>query len=241
MDPAAYGAMYELEERHWWFRGRRAVVRAILDRVRVPAGPRVLDAGCGTGRNLQEYARLGAVQGVDPSPRAIELCRRRGITDVAVAGLEDLPFDSDSFELVCTTDVLEHVEDDRAALLELRRVTAPGGILLATVPAHRWLWSDADVALGHYRRYTRPELAERVREAGWHPELLTHFNTLLLPPIALARRLRRRPGKGDDELRATPRRLDLPLSLPMRGEAALIRRGLRLPAGSSIGIVARRA
>jgi SAM-dependent methyltransferase len=241
MDAAVYRAVFELEDRHWWFRGRRAVIRAMLERASLPASPRVLDAGCGTGRNLREYARLGPTRGVDSSPEAIELCRRRGAENVAAAPVEDLPFDDASFELVCATDVLEHLDDDRAALRELRRVTVPGGVLLATVPAYPWLWSDSDVTLGHRRRYTRPELVERIASAGWRPELVTSFNSLLLAPIAIARRLRGGRSGDRDELRRTPAWLNPPLSIPMRLEAGLIEWGLRLPAGVSIGILARGA
>jgi SAM-dependent methyltransferase len=240
MEREVYRQMYELEDRHWWFRGRRAVIRALAERA-LGGGPRggavrVLDAGCGTGRNVADYAALGPATGADPSREAVEFCRERGLERVVQAGVEALPFDDASFDLVLATDVLEHVDDDAAALRELRRVAAPGGALVATVPAYRWLWSAQDVALHHRRRYARRELVERARAAGWEPHVATHFNTLLLPAVVAGRALRRgRPG----ELEATPGWLDAPLSLPMRAEAKLIARGGRLPAGVSIGVAAR--
>lgn len=240
MEEAVYQTMYRLEDRHWWFRGRRAVIEALLGRARLDSPLRVLDAGCGTGRNLQEYGRLGPATGVDPSPQAVEFCRRRGLGDVRTGSVEDLPFADASFDLICATDVLEHVDDDRGGLRELHRVAAAGAVLLVTVPAYPSLWSESDVALQHRRRYGRRELIAKAADAGWFPELVSHFNTLLLPAIAATRKLRRSKGADRPELEATPPVLDGPLSIPMRFEARLIARGVRLPAGVSIGAVCRR-
>lgn len=238
MRESAYREHYQVEDRHWWFRGRWAVVRALLARTALPAQPRILDAGCGTGGHLGRYARIGSVTGVDPSPDAVAFCRERGFA-VERAGLESLPFDDESFDLIAATDVLEHVAEERRALDELRRVSAPGAALLLTVPAYRWLWTSEDENLHHQRRYTRRRLVEAVRRSGWAPLTATYFNTLLLPPIALARRLPRRRDGGTSDIDRTPAALDGPLSLPMRLEARLIGAGARLPAGVSVGIVCR--
>jgi SAM-dependent methyltransferase len=242
LDEQYYPLVHQVEDRHWWFRGRRAVVAALLARARVEPPLRVLDAGCGTGRNLQDYRRLGPARGIEPEASAVEFCHQRGLTEVVQAGVEALPFEAGSFDIAFATDVLEHVEDDAAALRELHRVSAPGGLLLATVPAYMWLWSQSDVALHHQRRYSRRELTSRARDNGWEPIVSTYFNSLLLGPIALARTLRRARAEGATrpELELTPAWLDPLLALPMRAEAALIRRGLALPAGISVGMVCRR-
>jgi SAM-dependent methyltransferase len=238
-----YQQLYDLEDAHWWFRGRRAVIHALLERAELPARPRILDAGCGTGRNLVELGAVGDAQGIDPSPDAIAFCRRRGLDRVTEAGLEALPFADGSFDLVVATDVIEHIDDDAAALAELRRVAAPDGRLLLTVPAYMWLWSQHDDSHHHKRRYTRRRLRERVEAAGWAPVESSYFNTALLPPIALVRTLtrRREPSDGRSDYQLTEGPLNAVLSLPMRGEASLIRRGARLPAGVSIGMLARAA
>lgn len=241
MEDHVYRSMYEQEERHWWFRGRRAVIAALLRRSGISPPLRVLDAGCGTGRNLEDYARLGPVTGIDPSETAVRFCRSRGVESVLRAEVEDLPFEDQSFDLLCATDVLEHVDDDRLALSELRRVAAPAAHLLITVPAYMWLWSDSDLALHHCRRYDRSELASRVVEAGWRPVLASYFNTLLLPPIAIARRLRPQAGRARSELTMTRPWLDRPLSVPMRVEAVAIGYGANLPFGVSLGMVCRRS
>jgi SAM-dependent methyltransferase len=237
MEDWLYPRLYELEDRHWWFRGRRAVIRALLERAQAPARPRLLDAGCGTGRNLVELApRAASAHGVDSAPAAVAFCRRRGLDGVSQSSLDHLPFEDGSFDLLLATDVVEHLDDDAGALRELRRVAAPGARLLLTVPAYRWLWSAHDDSHEHRRRYTRPELVARVRAAGWAPLVATYFNTLLLGPIALARRL---PGNGRSDYDRSPAWLNTALERPLRLEAELIRRGVQLPAGVSIGVVAR--
>jgi SAM-dependent methyltransferase len=236
----AYQEHYEVEDRHWWFRGRWAVIEALLARTPLPPRPRILDAGCGTGGNLQRYARIGDVSGVDPSLEAVRFCHGRGLTSVEQAGLEDLPFEDKSFDLISATDVLEHIAAEQDALRELWRVAAPGAALLLTVPAYMWLWSEWDESLHHQRRYTRPRLRRAVEQAGWEPRIASYFNSLLLPPIALARRLPRRSGNNKAGFDGTPAALDRLLSLPMRLEARLIRAGVSLPAGVSVGIVCRK-
>lgn len=157
------------------------------------------------------------------------------------APLEKLPFEDGQFRLVLSTDVIEHVGDDAAVLRELARVTAPGGLLALTTPAYMWLWSHQDETHHHRRRYTRPELVATVRNAGWHLELATYFNSILLPPIALVRKLGRRfISASREDTALTPGVLNSVLRLPLSAEAAVLRAGGRLPFGVSIGLTARR-
>jgi SAM-dependent methyltransferase len=238
VDRQAYAEMYEQEDVHWWFRGRRRVIWALLGHADLPAAPRLLDAGCGTGRNLVEFGVLGRASGVDPSADAVAYCHERGLDDVRQAGLESLPFDDKTFDLLFACDVIEHVADDAGALAELRRVASDRARLVVTVPAYRWLWTDHDVQLHHLRRYSRAELLQRVTGAGWEPLVATSFNTLLLPVVAGARvasRYLARPGRTD--LDRTPSHLNGALEIPMALEASAIARGARLPAGVSIGLL----
>ncbi|HEX6476236.1 MAG TPA: class I SAM-dependent methyltransferase, partial [Acidimicrobiales bacterium] len=124
MEEEVYAEHYEQEDRHWWFRGKRAVIWALVHRVDLPDKPRVLDAGCGTGRTLVDLGALGPAAGVDPSGDAVAFCHRRGLDTVRLGGLEGLPFEAGGFDLLVASDVLEHVQDDHRALLELRRVAA---------------------------------------------------------------------------------------------------------------------
>src|SRR3954470_374234 len=131
--------MLALDERHWWYRGRRAVLNAVLAGVDLPPGAHILDAGCGSGRTLDELARLGTAVGTELNPAGVEAARARG-HDVAQARVESSPHADMSFDLVTCLDVIEHTDDDVAALSELNRVTRPGGRLVVTVPAHPRLW-----------------------------------------------------------------------------------------------------
>jgi SAM-dependent methyltransferase len=235
MQEHVYRRLYELEDAHWWFRGRRAVIHALLGRAPLSERPRILDAGCGTGRNLADYARLGEAAGVDPSPEAVAFCHARGLTQVIRSGVETLPFEDGAFDLVAATDVLEHIVDDGQAARELRRVTRPGGHLLVTVPAYTWLWSQHDDSHHHQRRYTLARLRALLRAAGWRPMVQTYFNSILLAPIAAVRIASRDTPRSDYDL--APKTINEALVLPMRSEAAFIARGGRLPAGVSVGMV----
>jgi SAM-dependent methyltransferase len=237
MDPRERDAMLAADENHWWYRGRRRVIDGVLAQLGLAPGARILDAGCGSGRMLDELARYGAVTGVDADPACVTRATERGHT-AQLASLPGLPFEDASFDLVTSFDVVEHLPEDVEALADFRRVAVPGGRLLSTVPAYQWLWSDHDVVNRHQRRYTARSFAAAATAAGWTVERDTYFNSLLLAPAAavrLAARLRRNPSPHlESDLEMTPRRLDWALEQPMRLEAALIRRGVRLPAGLSL-------
>ncbi|MDQ6614277.1 MAG: class I SAM-dependent methyltransferase [Actinomycetota bacterium] len=238
MDRRVYQQMLAVEDYHWWFRGRRAVIGAVLASVAARNGNEsvVLDAGCGSGGNLGVYTGFGPVMGVDTEPGALGQSRRRGYRGVAVASLAGLPFRDGAFELVAATDVVEHVEDDLGALQELSRVTRPGGHMLLTVPAYRLLWSDSDVQLGHHRRYTRAQLEGQCRSAGWTVARTSYFNATLLPAIAAVRWVRQRRGQpmAATELEQTGPVANRLLRLPLAAEARLVKAGVALPAGVSI-------
>jgi SAM-dependent methyltransferase len=241
MTPDELHAMLSRDEEHWWYRGRRRVLRAELDRLPLEPEARLLDAGCGSGRTLDELARYGRVSGVDLSPDAVETARRRGHDDVRVGRVEELPFADATFDVVTCLDVVEHTPDDRATLAELRRVTRPGGLLLVTVPAYQGLWSWHDEVNQHFRRYDSSSLRAAACSAGLDVVTDTHFNSLLLAPAAtvrVAQRYRRVHAHSDLDL--TPSRLNGVLELPLWLESRLVAAGTRLPAGLSLLAVLRR-
>jgi SAM-dependent methyltransferase len=239
-----YQEHYDMEDRHWWFRSRRRVLWAFLHRANLGPSPRILDAGCGTGRNMVEFQALGPVEGVDLSPQAVSFCHGRGLTDVREAAVEALPYEDDRFDVVLATDVIEHLPEDGPALEEMRRVTAPQGRILITVPAYTWLWSRHDTSWHHYRRYTLRRLRARALATGWEPEVESYYYASLLPAVAAVRtvqRLRGEPeGEPQSDLHLSPAALDRVLEAPIHGEARLIERGVSLPAGVSVGMVCRR-
>ncbi len=139
-------------------------------------------------------------------------------------------------------DVIEHLPDDRAAFRELRRVLAPGGALLVTVPAYQWLWSGHDEVNHHHRRYSRATLRQAAQEAGWQCERTTHFNSLLLPAAVALRaldRLHARATESSLDLWVPPAPMNWLLQQPLNLEAALIGRGATIPAGLSLLAVLR--
>lgn len=234
-------AMLAHDEHHWWYRGRRRVLCATLDRLELPARARLLDAGCGSGRTLDELARYGAVAGVDLSPQAVACARDRGHADVAVGRVETLDFPDAAFDVVTCLDVIEHTPDDQRTLRELRRVARPGGLLLLTVPAHPTLWSTHDEVNLHYRRYTRRGLRAAAAIAGLSVVSDTYFNSLLLAPAAVVRWGRRLhpESAARSDLTLTPRALDGALEWPMIAEAKVIAAGGRVPFGLSLLAVLR--
>jgi SAM-dependent methyltransferase len=240
MTEAELRAMLANDEHHWWYRGRRRILEAVLDSLVLPQSPRVLDAGCGSGRTLDDLAARGNVSGIDTSPLAATAARERGHADIRVSEIEDLPFEEGRFDLVTCLDVIEHTPDDRASLAELLRVTRPGGVLVATVPAYPALFSAHDVVNGHYRRYRAETLRAAAADAGWAPESDTYFNSILLAPAAAVRLARRRSAGSRSELTFTPRAVHRLLEAPLRREAALIAAGHRLPFGLSLLMVLRR-
>ena len=229
-------SMLDLDDRHWWYRGRRRIIRSELDRLPLPPHASVLDAGCGSGRTLIELAVYGDVQGIELDPGAAEVARGRGVGEVRIGRLEELPWDADTFDLITCLDVIEHTPDDRATLTELRRVARPGGWLLVTVPAYQALWSQHDEDNHHFRRYSRRMLQTAVQDSGWIMRRLTSFNSLLLAPAAavrLAQRWRTSTDyKSDLELGAAW--LNSVLERPLQLEAGWLSRGRTLPAGLSL-------
>jgi SAM-dependent methyltransferase len=233
---------HRAEDRHWWYRGRRQVIERAIAALDLPTGGRILDAGCGSGRNMVELSRRGVVTGVELSDTSVALARERGAGEVISGSVLEMPFADDSFDLATCLDVIEHLEDDLAALRELRRVVAPDGSLLVTVPAYQWLWSGHDEINHHFRRYTRSSLQRTAEQAGWRQVRATYFNSLLLPVAVLLRvleRFSRKPTESSLDLWVPPRPLNRLLECPLLLEASLIGRGWRIPAGLSLLAVFR--
>ncbi len=233
---------HAVEDWHWWYVGRRRVLRQVVRGMNLAPGAEILDAGCGSGRNLVEFGRFGRVTGVEPAPESLAIAQGRGVGTVVGGSLERLPFDDGGFALATVLDVIEHLDDDVGALRELRRVVAPDGRLLVTVPCYPWLWSSHDVVNHHRRRYTKRSLHRAARLAGWVPERTLHFNALLLPAAVIARLLERlgRPT-GVSDLERTPRALNRALLQPLHLESWLIGNGINPPVGLSLLCVLRPA
>jgi SAM-dependent methyltransferase len=228
---------HQAEDRHWWYRGRRTVLDRTIGALRLPPNARILDAGCGSGRNMVELARFGAVTGIELADASITVAQQRGAGEVVPGSILEMPFADDSFDFAVSLDVIEHLQDDLAALRELRRTIAPGGSLLITVPAYQWLWSGHDEINHHHRRYTRRSLKRVAEQAGWKQARTTYFNSLLLPVAVILRLLDRVNTKTSEsslDLWIPPEPLNWLLERPLTMESALISRRVSIPAGLSL-------
>ncbi|MGC5010281.1 class I SAM-dependent methyltransferase [Streptosporangium sp. DT93] len=190
-----------LEDRHWWYRERRAILARELRELRRLGPPgRALDVGAAGGGNTRVLVEHGWDALVaDFSELAVELARERGLRAIH-ADARDLPLPDAGFDLVMAFDVLEHIEEDGRAAGELARVLRPGGTALITVPCDMALWSAHDVASGHVRRYTREELGALLTGAGLVVDRMWSWNVLLRPVVAR----RRRNTSGSDVTETSP-------------------------------------
>jgi SAM-dependent methyltransferase len=238
-----YDAMHALELTHWWFRGRRRILLQLLRRAMDSSRgrPRILDFGCGTGGNTSTYALLGSVFGLELDAAAVRLAHARGGARYCRSSATQLPFRNGGFDVVVASDVLEHIEDDTTAVSEITRVLRPGGVVVISVPAHQWLFSQHDAALHHVRRYRKKQLSDLLQLAGLRIRRLSYWNTVLFPAIALSRLLRRRHNVHElrAEERLPPPILNESLALLLAAEAALLRHA-SLPWGLSLIAVAER-
>ena len=189
MRPDQYQAMAQAEGIHWWWTARRSIVEAMIARMGLPADAEILEGVCGTGGNLPMLSRHGTVHAFEPDAGARASAAARIAADVRAGSLPgDVPFADRSMDLIALLDVLEHVDDDRRALVRLRRCLRPRGHLLLTVPAGPRLWSSHDVVLHHRRRYTLASAIATVRAAGFTIRYASHANAVLLP-VAVAGRV----------------------------------------------------
>jgi len=247
LNEAEYQNIYDSEERQWWYRGMRALSLAVLEaplrRLRASAAAplRLLDAGCGTGRNLDELSRFGTAAGIDLSPEAIRFCRLRGALAVR-AELLRLPFSDGSFDCVTSFDVVYHawVTNDRAAVAEMARVVRPGGLVLVRVPALMVLWGGHDVEVHSRHRYTKRELVALLQGAGLATVRASYCNSFLFPVLLLRRGLDRLTGRTGSDVGFLPAPLEWVFYSLLRLEAALVRAGLSFPIGASVVALARK-
>ncbi len=246
MRPEDFELLYKLEERYWWFVAMRHITDTILREPLRHRGLRVLDAGCGTGFNLQHYTALGQVlYGIDIDPYAIDAVRRRGFDRVVQASVTALPFAPGIFDMVFSFDVLQQLPVDsiEPGLRELHRVLKPGGILFIRVAAFEWLRSSHDEELGTVHRFTRREMVRRLTNAGFQPEWHTYANSFLFP-VAFIRRLLKRAGiGGGTDVKPLPAGLawlDPIFRWVLTREASVFGLGFSLPFGLSVICYARK-
>lgn len=247
MQDDVYQAMFDVEDRHWWYVAKQRIVLNLLDRYLTPhngSRPRVADLGCGCGAMLSRMSDRFDAVGMDGSPHAIEFCAKRGVkAELGAFGAEGITLAKKQFDAVLMLDVLEHLEDDFGAVKQAAELLKPGGIMVCTVPAYMWLWSYWDTLHHHYRRYARPQfrkLFEAVPELKL--ELLSYANTSLFPLAASVRMVQRviKPKNEKHAIELPPAPVNWVLKTVYSTERHTLGR-LPMPFGLSVVAVARKS
>jgi len=239
MERVVYQQMAELDQRHWWYRARREVLAELIRRQAMPTpGAHILEIGCGTGHNLEMLGGFGSVDALELDDEARAIAEQRLGRQVLSAPLPELAGVPDgAYDLIAALDVIEHIEDDAAALAAIAVKLKPGGKFLMTVPAHQWMWSAHDVVNHHKRRYSKGGLRRLIGASPLKLEKLGYFNSLLFP-LAMADRLASRVrGKDDADLKLPSAPLNGALERIFAIERHLVGR-LPLPPGLSLFAVA---
>ncbi len=245
MQQHTYAIMDEVEGSHWWFVGRRAILASFLKQIihelkSTRQNIRILDVGCGTGANIEMLSAYGDAEGVDVSDDALEFCRRKGLK-VQKGLAETLPYEDESFELTTALDVVEHLDDDIAGLKEMFRVTKHGGYSLIFVPAFMWLWGVQDDISNHRIRYTKKQIVDRLKTAGYEIERATYANWTFFAPILGGRTIMKVTGiKPESENNITINGLN-GIFGKLFGAERFWLKNFNFPFGVSIVVVARKA
>jgi ubiquinone/menaquinone biosynthesis C-methylase UbiE len=189
MNAELYDTYRKVEETHWWFVVRRAIVRDLFQKYGIEKKSAILDVGCNYGYFVGDLQNTGFqnVYGADISKEAIEYGTSKEIKNLSLSDVANLPYRDNNFDIVLALDVIEHIEDDAQALREIYRVTKHEGYSLIMVPAYMFLWGLQDEVAKHYRRYTKSTFTSRVKESGFEIVRTSYFNTFLFLPIAIVR------------------------------------------------------
>ena len=187
MEKQLYEEMYRIEDSYWWFRGKRKIISAMLNKYAGENGKRILDVGCGTGANLEQFSRYGDLFGVDISMDALQFCKSRRKESISAGECGKLPFKKGAFDIVLAIDLIEHIDDEEGFLKEINRVLSDEGVFVFTTSAFSFLWSQHDVAAHHKRRYRRGKLGRLLEGSNFKVERLSYTNFFIFPVVILFR------------------------------------------------------
>ena len=239
MERVVYQQMAELDDRHWWYRARRRIIADLIRRAaRPPADAQVLEIGCGTGHNLAMLAGFGHVEGLELDAEARAISEKRLGRKVMSSPLPELSEVPDRhYDLIGAFDVIEQIEDDRAALASIAAKLKPGGRFVMTVPAHQWMWSAHDAVNHHKRRYSKAGLKALISGSPMKLDKVGYFNSLLFPLAVAQRAASKLRGREDADVKLPPAPLNVALEKIFEAERYLVGR-LPLPPGLSLFAVA---
>ncbi len=185
MQKYLYKDLYLLEDKHWWHINKRGLVKFYIKQF-LSGNHKILDVGCGTGKNIETFSEYGICFGIDSSPEAISFCKKRGIKNVIRGNVEKMPYPNKSFNIVTALDVLEHVDDSKS-LREIHRIIQDKGIIIVTVPAFPQLWSKWDEVLHHKRRYTEKSLKNLLQKNDFKVLKISYMYSFLILPVFFIR------------------------------------------------------
>ncbi len=239
MERVVYQQMAELDERHWWYRARRRIIADLIRReVRPGPDAQILELGCGTGHNLAMLAGFGHVDGLELDDEARQMSARRLGREIMSSPLPELKGVADRhYDLVGAFDVIEHIDDDSAALASIAAKLKPGGKFVMTVPAHQWMWTAHDVVNHHKRRYSKSSLKRLIDSSPLKLDKIGYFNSLLFPLAVAERAASKLCGREDADVKLPAAPLNSLLEAVFRSERYLVGR-LPLPPGLSLFAVA---
>lgn len=238
MDRDVYQRMEQLETSHWWFLARRQIIEETIRRlVRPRDGACILEAGCGSGGNLEILKTFGDVHAFEYDEDARRVATMRAGVDIPFGALpDDLPFDGTQFDLIGLFDVLEHIEHDVECLVALRGKLADGGAIFLTVPAFQFLWSKHDERHHHFRRYSKASLKRAAARAGLVVDRSFYFNSFLFPAATAARALKSIIGNDAPDDAMPAHLINSVLYRLFRAERHLLGR-IPMPFGLSLGAI----
>ena len=239
MERVVYQQMAELDERHWWYCARRKVLADLIRReVKPPAHAKILEIGCGTGHNLAMLGEFGEVDGLELDEEARAISERRLGRTVMSAPLPELAgVPARHYDLIGAFDVIEHIDDDAAALASIASRLKSGGKFVMAVPAHQWMWSAHDVVNHHKRRYSKSGLRRLIESSPMKLGKIGYFNSLLFPLAVAERAASKLRDKNSANVTLPPGPLNAALEGVFAAERYFVGR-LPLPIGLSLFAVA---
>lgn len=241
MDESLYHEMLALERRFWWFVAKRNIILHLVRRFLRSSRPcrlRACDIGCGCGALLERLADEFDAVGVEASGIGRTYCEQRGLAVREGSLPGELPFEPKSFDVIVLSDVLEHVVEDRESVIAVTHLLRRNGLLLCTVPAHPWLWTQRDVLHHHVRRYGRRRFRSLFTGLPLREELLSYYNIALFPAMMVSRLGRRRFGmdRATPDLKMPPGLINAGLRFVFESEKYVLGRANAPIGGSLISI-----
>jgi SAM-dependent methyltransferase len=244
MELSEYGSMFHLENEYWWYRGLHELVEHYI---RLVESDRlnIFDAGCGTGRMMELLSKYGKVKGVDYSEEAITLCKKRNLSDAAIADLNDWQGESEEFDAIVSLDVIYHeaIRDDLEILYKFHKTLVKNGTLILNLVAFNILKREHDLVVGAKKRYRKKEFKEKLQKAGFTPVVITYrlpYLFLYLISRKFGRMVFDMKADVVSDLQPLPPSINYLLTLIIRLENKVIASGVKMPFGSSLFVVARK-